>query len=91
MMRSTYADVNTDTYVELTFDHMGKTYRVKRNPSYERRKKKGEGTTMQDAAAELYLPDDSVIANRTKVNSYLQELLGVDREQFSQISMLCSG
>ena len=91
MMRSTYADVNTDTYVELTFDHMGKTYRVKRNPSYERRKKKGEGTTMQDAAAELYLPDDSVIANRTKVNSYLQELLGVDREQFSQISMLAQG
>ena len=28
MMRSTYADVDTDTYVELTFDHMGKTYRV---------------------------------------------------------------
>lgn len=91
MMRSTYADVDTDTYVELTFDHMGKTYRVKRNPSYERRKKKGEGTTLQDAAAELYLPDDSVIANRTKVNSYLQELLGVDREQFSQISMLAQG
>lgn len=91
MMRSTYADVDTDTYVELTFDHMGKTYRVKRNPSYERRKKKGEGTTLQDAASELYLPDDSVIANRTKVNSYLQELLGVDREQFSQISMLAQG
>lgn len=91
MMRSTYADVDTDTYVELTFDHMGNTYRVKRNPSYERRKKKGEGTTLQDAAAELYLPDDSVISNRTKVNSYLQELLGVDREQFSQISMLAQG
>ena len=91
MMRSTYADVDTDTYVELTFEHMGKTYRVKRNPSYERRKKKGEGTTLQDAAAELYLPDDSVIANRTKVNSYLHELLGVDREQFSQISMLAQG
>ena len=91
MMRSTYADVDTDTYVELTFDHMGKTYRVKRNPSYERRKKKGEGTTLQDAAAELYLPDDSVITNRTKVNSYIQELLGVDREQFSQISMLAQG
>lgn len=91
MMRSTYADVDTDTYVELTFDHMGKIYRVKRNPSYERRKKKGEGTTLQDAAAELYLPDDSVIVNRTKVNSYLQELLGVDREQFSQISMIAQG
>lgn len=40
MMRSTYADVDTDTYVELTFEHIGKNYRVKRNPSYERRKKK---------------------------------------------------
>lgn len=91
MMRSTYADVDTDTYVELTFEHIGKTYRVKRNPSYERRKKKGEGTTLQEAAVELYLPDDSVIANRTKANSYLQELMGVDREQFSQISMLAQG
>ena len=91
MMRSTYADVNTDTYVELTFDHMGKTYRVKRNPSYERRKKKGEGTTLQDAAAELYLPDDSVIANRTKVNSSVQGLLVEDGEQLSQISMLAQG
>ena len=91
MMRSTYADVDTDTYVELIFEHMGKIYRIKRNPSYERRKKKGEGTTVQDAAAELYLPDESVIANRTKVNSYLQELMGVDREQFSQISMLAQG
>ena len=91
MMRSTYADVDTDTYVELTFEHIGKTYRVKRNPSYERRKKKGEGTTLQEAAVELYLPDDSVVANRTKANSYLQELMGVDREQFSQISMLAQG
>ena len=91
MMRSTYADVDTDTYVELTFEHIGKNYRVKRNPSYERRKKKGEGTTLQEAAVELYLPDDSVIANRTKANSYLQELMGVDREQFSQISMLAQG
>lgn len=24
MMRSTYADVDTDTYVELTFEHIGK-------------------------------------------------------------------
>ncbi|MCQ5149816.1 hypothetical protein, partial [Coprococcus eutactus] len=52
MMRSTYANVDPDTYVELTFDHMAKTYRVKRNPSYETRKKKGEGTTLQEAAAE---------------------------------------
>ncbi len=41
MMRSTYADVDTDTYVELTFDHMGKTYRVKKEilPMRDVRKK----------------------------------------------------
>lgn len=29
MMRSTYADVDTDTYVELTFEHIGKTTGLK--------------------------------------------------------------
>lgn len=35
MMRSTYAEMTVDTYVELVFVHMGKEYTVRRNPDYE--------------------------------------------------------
>ena len=91
MMRSTYAEMTVDTYVELVFVHMGKEYTVRRNPDYERPKLKGEGMTTQKAAVELHLPDGSVIADRKKANAYIQELIGVDRNQFTQISMLAQG
>ena len=91
MMRSTYAEMTVDTYVELVFAHMGRKYTIRRNPDYERPKLKGEGMTTQKAAVELHLPDGSVIADRKKANAYIQELIGVDRNQFTQISMLAQG
>ncbi len=91
MMRSTYADAATDTYVELVFDHMGKTYMIRRNPDFERQKLRGTGTTIQKASVELKLPDGGVLADRKRANEYIQELLGVDRNQFTQISMLAQG
>ena len=91
MMRSTYADAATDTYVELVFDHMGKTYMIRRNPDFERQKLRGTGTTTQKASVELKLPDGGVLADRKRANEYIQELLGVDRNQFTQISMLAQG
>lgn len=91
MMRSEYADLTMDTYVELIFEHRKKNYKIKRNPQYIRQKLKGSGETRQDPSAELYLPDGSVITGKMRVNEYIQELLGVDRNQFRQISMLAQG
>ena len=50
MMRSEYADPATDTFVELEFTCGGKTYKVRRNPAYERPKKRGWGTMTQTAS-----------------------------------------
>ena len=35
MMRSQYAQQETETYVELEFLYRGQTYRVRRNPDYK--------------------------------------------------------
>ena len=37
-MRSTYADEDTETYVELIFEYGGKRYTVRRSPEYMRKK-----------------------------------------------------
>ena len=91
MLRSTFADLDTPTVVELCFEYNGKTYNVKRNPRYERRAKKGEGTTVENADATLTMPDGSVITQESKVTAAVTELLRIDRDQFSQIVMIAQG
>ena len=41
-LRSDYAKASEETYVELTFSHMGRTYRIYRSPQYDRPKKTGQ-------------------------------------------------
>lgn len=91
MLRSKYADERTPTYVELFFEYAGKTYRIKRNPQYERARERGEGLTEEKANAELELPDGRVISNRKEVNDKVIEILGIDHNQFSQIAMIAQG
>ena len=52
MFRSQYAAPDTPTFVELTFESAGKTYRVRRVPEYTRPAKRGGG-------AEVLLEKDS--------------------------------
>lgn len=91
MFRSKYAELETPTEVEMTFLHGGKEYRIRRNPEYLRPAKRGDGLKKELAAAELYLPDGQVISKVRDVNSAVEEILGIDREQFSQIAMLAQG
>ncbi len=92
MFRSKYADPETPTYVLLTFLYRGKEYTVKRNPEYARPKKTGKGFTSQKASVELTLPDSRVpITRNDDVKEKIQEILGIDRNQFTQIAMLAQG
>ena len=91
MFRSKYAEPGTPTEVELTFLHGGKEYYVKRNPEYLRPKNRGEGTTKQTADAELHMPDGKVITKVKDVTEAIENLLGINRDQFSQIAMLAQG
>ncbi|MCR5292103.1 MAG: SMC family ATPase [Eubacterium sp.] len=91
MFRSKYASPETPTEVEMVFLHAGKKYTVKRNPEYMRPSKKGDGVTKQVAEAELNLPDGNVVSKVKDVTAKVEDILGINREQFSQISMLAQG
>lgn len=91
MLRSKYAELDTPTEVELVFAYDGKVYTVKRNPEYERKAKKGDGVTVQKAEAELTYPDGRVVTKIKDVNTAIVDIMGVDRNQFSQIAMIAQG
>lgn len=91
MFRSKYADPNTPTEVELTFVHGGKEYRIKRNPKYMRPAKRGGGMTEVLAGAELICPQRPPVTKIREVDAAVVEILGIDRNQFSQIVMLAQG
>ncbi|MBF0720943.1 AAA family ATPase [Sanguibacter inulinus] len=60
-LRSAYADDATDSFVDLTFETAAGVLRVLRTPERQRAKKRGEGTTKQQATVKLWrLPSDAV-------------------------------
>lgn len=91
MMRSKYAAADTPTYVSLRFLYNGKEYAVRRSPEYERPARKGSGMVLQRAEAELTYPDGRVATKVRDVDAGIRDILGVDREQFSRISMIAQG
>lgn len=91
MIRSTFATPDIPTTVELTFEYRGKIYKVQRNPEYERKSLRGNSITKQLADAVLYMSDGTVVSGQSKVTAAIEELLGIDFEQFSQIVMIAQG
>ncbi len=90
-LRSDYAKAETETYVKLTFTHMGQTFIVRRNPKYLRPKKSGAGETLQEEDAILYIGDNAPIVGKREVNPKIREILGITYEQFKQITMIAQG
>ena len=91
MIRSTFATPDIPTEVELSFEYRGKTYLVKRNPEYEGISKRGDSLVKRLADATLLKPDGTIVTGQQKVSNAIKELLGIDKEQFSQIVMIAQG
>lgn len=95
MMRSHYADPACETFVEFTFDYDGSRYTVHRNPQYclEKTKKNGEKTTREiKEAVWIEYPDGARNEGRLKeINLEIEQLIGLDFEQFTQIAMIAQG
>ena len=91
MLRSKYAKATDPTFVELTFCYADKIYTVRRNPEYERAKTRGTGVTNQDAEAQLTLPDGAVVTKLKEVDKSIRQIIGLNREQFSQVAMISQG
>ena len=91
MLRSKYASDDTATYVQLVFEDKGKKYTVTRNPEYMRPAKRGSGLTKESAGAELVYPDGKIINKPKEVDAAIQQIIGLDKKQFSQIAMIAQG
>lgn len=91
MFRSKYADLETPTFVKLTFKYKDNEYVVKRNPEYERASQRGSGVTKQTAGVELTLPDGKVLTKTKEVDTAIKNIMGIDKNQFCQIAMIAQG
>ena len=91
MFRSKYAAKDVPTFVSLTFACRGKTYTIRRNPEYTRESHRGTGQTLERANAELTLPDGRIVSKVRDVAIEVQNILGIDRAQFTQVAMIAQG
>ncbi|MHB8836632.1 MAG: AAA family ATPase [Candidatus Methylomirabilia bacterium] len=99
-LRSHHADATQETEVTLDFSVGGKTYRVKRRPIQEIRKKRGEGTRLVQARGTLWdltgkgrAPEEGtpLAGNVREVDERIREILGFDAAQFRQVILLPQG
>lgn len=90
-LRSDFAAPDAVTRVELRFAHRGEEYRIIRNPRYDRAKLRGEGTTTENEAGELYRDGALAATGSQQVTEAVTELLGLNYRQFKQISMIAQG
>ena len=97
MMRSQYASEDTDTYVEYVFSYRGQEYTVRRNPEYLRvgKRRKADGSlryVKETAKVSLLLPDGREYQGKKReTDQKIQEIIGLDAGQFTQIAMIAQG
>jgi exonuclease SbcC len=99
LFRCLNAKPETRTEVDLTFEYAGKEYRIVRNPEYMRPKARGDGMTKEAASVTFYYPDASgkqgpssrPVSKEKEVNNAVQDIVGIDRDQFTQIAMIAQG
>ncbi len=93
-VRSDFAHADTPTYAELFLSHGGQEYYIKRNPEYQRPKKKGSGGqafTKEKENAVLHQGQTILASGGSEVTRKIQELLGLDYRQFKQLSLIAQG
>ncbi|NMD38077.1 MAG: SMC family ATPase, partial [Christensenellaceae bacterium] len=92
LLRSRSAGPDESTFVELLFEYHGKKYLVRRNPEYMRKSKRGTGETSEKASAELHFLDGRPsISGLVEVNNQLESIIGINKDQFTQIAMIAQG
>lgn len=92
ILRSTMAQETDKTEVELVFEFNGEHYTVTRWMKYMRPKERGSGFTEADSGATMSWPGCLAPLNRTtEVDAKILEILGINRDQFSQIAMIAQG
>ena len=91
MLRSDFAKEDVETKVVFLFSHRNIEYKIERIPSYMRKSKRGDGMTRQSPEAVLYQDEEILETGNYQVTAKVEELLGMDRIQYQQISMIAQG
>ena len=91
VLRCSMAQPTDKTEVTLCFEYAGKKYEICRWMDYERKKERGEGLTGVSAGAQLICPNGQTISKTKEVDAKIQEISGINRDQFSQIAMIAQG
>jgi len=86
--RSHFAAAKTETFAELTFEHRGRTYTVRRNPTYVR---EGYKTPRTHDAFMSCAETGETWDGAREVTQGVTNLLGLDETQFRQTMMIAQG
>lgn len=89
-LRSDFAKENNITYVNLEFLSHGEKYLIHRECAYKKKNKNGNITNVSEKV-ELIRPDKSALVGLSEVNAELNNILGIDKNQFAQIVMIAQG
>ena len=97
-IRSTLVGPHTESVIELVFSTGAGVYRVRRTPTYERAKRRGQGTTTQNGTVKLWhlaevggQPLDEPITRVGDADAEIARAVGLSREQFTQTVVLPQG
>ena len=97
-IRSTLVGPHTESVIELVFSTGAGVYRVRRTPTYERTKRRGQGTTTQNGTIKLWRlaevggePLDEPVTRVGDADAEIARAVGLSREQFTQTVVLPQG
>ncbi|WP_277212651.1 AAA family ATPase [Isoptericola croceus] len=106
-LRSAYATDDVESFVDIVFETGSGVYRVRRTPEFRRAKKRGTGTTTQQAGVRMWrlatVPEpprpgadeephgELVSARLDEAGAEIQRAVGLDRRQFVQTVVLPQG
>lgn len=92
MLRTVNAGPEIPTEVDFTFEFKKKKYRILRNPDYVGLSKNKKTTKNVLGSASLFDESGRVLADSKKdVTSYMEKLLGINKDQFCRIAMIAQG
>lgn len=96
-LQSQFVERNIEPFVELTFSELAggaeQIYTVRREPAHIRTRLRGKGKDVFiTEAVFLTMPDGrDFLGKNSAINSKLEEIVGLTKEQFMQVGMIAQG
>ncbi|MBO6163431.1 MAG: SMC family ATPase [Lachnospiraceae bacterium] len=89
-LQSQFVTTEVSPFVELTFTEGNSEYTVRRVPRHLRPLKRGKGVTEEAESVSLIMPDGTEYPSK-ETDARLEELLGLNKNQFMQVGMIAQG